>query len=303
MKKLVLILVLIVFLTSACTKTTATPLAPAPVALPTLTDDQVLKERNERIMSFAPKFLDENIWSMTPQTCYKSMARLILSSSTSKLRLSASASLVQSQNMLYMGKNTWIYRFQTANHVAIHESEKLDGKADLYFGNNTSSVNANYSDYTQFVDERGEGVDSGLITLIGSEQITPQTIPLGIKNIISGNELISDQSIYFSFDYPLVTNSHQFGISKVIASGNTKEGKRVTVMEFFKDSSTMSEGSSGGAVCNQDGQHVGLISQNNPHSDNYFVMQANPTNIQQQLLDAIQKSNQKLLLLGYQPTP
>lgn len=297
MKKILFFALMCVFLISACVPVEAV-----------LSDEEALQIRNDRILNALIE-LEQNpdLWMVAPQRCLKGMVRILLFNEDSTELYGGSASLIQAEKMTDLnGDVAWIYRLITADHVVRDfDGGLLGGDIVLVPGDNVDqNFWFTYWDYTQFKDENGVIQDLGMVTVVGvgelSKIIDDQLSPLEITNVVP----FDDSSYgwqFFSFDYPEVTDKPQFSESEfggeVFLSTDTDNVRQV--MKPLENSSTVTSGSSGGAICSKDGQHLGVVTSDVGSWPLNYIMEGNPLNITEQINEAIQKSLTLLKEIGF----
>lgn len=297
MKKILVLTLSCVFLILAC----------APVEA-VLSDEEALQIRNDRILNASIE-LEQNpdLWMEAPQRCLKGMVSILLFNEDSTELYGGSASLIQAEKMTDLnGQVAWIYRLITADHVIRdYDGGLLGGDMILVPGNHVDQDNRFRDwDYTQFVDGNGVRQDLGMLTVVGvgelSKIIDDQLSPLEITNVVP----FDDSSYgwhFFSFDYPEVTDKPQFSESEfggeVFLSTDTDNVRQV--MKPLENSSTVTSGSSGGAICSKDGQHLGVVTSDVGSWPLNYIMEGNPLNITEQINKAVYESQTLLKEIGF----
>lgn len=112
--------------------------------------------------------------------------------------------------------------------------------------------------------------------------------------------IVANEELYYEFGYPMPHHKPQFVISKVT---NTYDINGYQLAKLVPESyaSATDVGQSGGAVCNQFGQIIGVQhghEGNIPYASFSNLM---PSNIQDQISQAMVKANQKLAEYGFSP--
>ncbi len=294
----------------ACNTTTPTPPPTQPqtqtlaVSTATMTSQDADTVRFQIVANKQPLYADDNYWKGVPFGCMSSMASVLFSSTDTYV-----SSQVGSATLIYAeiannqnGMTSWVYWLLTAKHVYTNSQGVLNGKTTIYAGRDKTEHAIDPFDFYE-VSGPKTGLDIGVVALIDQGNkfniLTPSFIPLGVEKIQTGNNLAIDGSSYFTFDFPGSSNYlPQYTKSQIIKNIRHENGVQI-ILSFLNDSSVTDSGSSGGPLCNQASQLVGVHTQNMPNDPYQSIVEANPDDIQVQILKAIQNSREKLKLLGY----
>lgn len=271
-----------------------------------LTDEQALAMRTTRIQAAASRLaINPDAWKDVPQSCRMSMAKISLYNEGSTDSNSGSSIVISGDRVVDQnGAVAWIYRIVTADHVVRGVDGKvLDGTVVLYPGSHTDQdAMFQFLDYTRFVDENGIPQDSGVVTVFrtgaNANIVDPKFAPLGIEKVKTLESIIMTDSFY-SLDYPGVTGLPQYTTSDILGNARYPNNNLQKIMEPVGDSSTVARGSSGGAVCDENGNLIGTVSGYEGNWPANYYMENNPTTIQQQIEIAANKSILKLSELGF----
>lgn len=316
MKKKFVLALLCLFLISACmpVRSGQTPQAMAVTSIPTqiptqevqkvLTDDEALQIRKETIKIAAAE-LEKNpgLWEKAPQPCFKGMVKVYVSEGGFKT-FGGSGSLIQKEKLTNeLGGVVWVYSIITVNHLFYDQNGNFM-EGDIYlFPGSYSGYRYQFSEweFRQFTDEHGLKQDSGLLTVMGygiqSEIDDPNFVPLGTTNIVpfDGEDYGSQ---FFIFDYP-DSGKPQFSESEFIGNGSFIDGNIVQVLKPLDNSGTVTHGSSGGAVCSNNGQHLGVVTGHGGNWPTNFLIEGNTSTITQQINESIADSRILLSKNGY----
>lgn len=273
-----------------------------------LTDEQALAERYYRIQS-AQALLQANpdAWNVAPESCRKSMTRFWMYDGDSSDQTAGSASVIQSERVVSEeGVEAWIYRFITADHAVRGPDGNImqNGEVILFPGSQTDQDHRYWTlDYQQFRDENGVPQDAGMVSVwrtgAQAEINDPDFVPLGVDNVRGLGDLVASNVLY-SFDYPgLTRETPQFTVAAILGDAAYSNGDVQKIMEPLTGSSTVAMGSSGGAMCDVDGNHVGVATGYEGEWPSKYYAEGNPTSIQQQIKDAIVFSMNRLAQTGF----
>ncbi len=304
-KHLIYAFILLIIFILACNTVEQTP-TPQTTSIQTLTNDQSKLTRVARISESAPTFTNTGIWDAVPQSCYQSMTKISVNDVSGRASLTSSATIIQEESKRVNDYEIWVYHLLIANHgrVSAADNSTLEGVVTLYPGYyQQEDLKFSQLNYHQTISDAGTPQDAGILSLFGLSKInTPNFKPLEINNIIPGIDIPKDVA-YYSYDYPIVLTTPHFTISTIDNSGTAKNGRQVIIFKNINISSYVDTGSSGAAICNPQGQLVGIFTLNNPSNPDMFTADANPSNIQDQITNAINIANEKLIALGFTPQP
>ena len=144
------------------------------------------------------------------------------------------------------------------------------------------------------------GIDSGILSVFSLARIDREnTKPLGIDKIKTGENLPLGNTNYFVFSYPGSTITAQFSIA-IVKSSHPSEPY---TLKLASTNTTTSPGSSGGAVCNQNGEVIAVVTGHIGNEAIEFIADPIPQNISYQIEMAIQNSRSILLTNNITQSP
>lgn len=280
---------------------------PTPLPTSTLSDNDAVSTRQASIQTSANFFLTPENWLVVPQSCRYSMAHLSLTSTKNpELGLvDGSGNLVFSDlRQDSSGKTVWIYHFLTATHLvtkdqngnSINDKVVVQPLDYVGFGYQYALLNE-----ATIVGDNGFIQDTSLITIIGLSPIDYQGFTaIGVNNVVPGTTLTASDDVYFQLGYPRPHHRPQFVTSKIT---NIYDVNNLIFARLMPEglSSATDVGQSGGALCNQYGQLVGVHSFHEFNIPDASFSNLMPNNIQDQINQAIYNSNQKLADYGFSP--
>jgi len=267
------------------------------MATQTLTDPQAEQTRVAVIDIQQEAFFTPDTWSLAPQSCAQSMTMIIPKDGHS----SSGTILLEEKWTDPQGKDIWVYYLLVSNHAV---SEKISPTYTLLPGDSTSlykDYNTAYLNYYPIVATSGQiGIDSGILSVFSLARIDREnTKPLGIDKIKTGENLPLGNTNYFVFSYPGSTITAQFSIA-IVKSSHPSEPY---TLKLASTNTTTSPGSSGGAVCNQNGEVIAVVTGHIGNEAIEFIADPIPQNISYQIEMAIQNSRSILLTNNITQSP
>lgn len=275
--------------------------------LRSLNTEYIFQKKEEAILADQEMFSNPKYWDIAPKSCSKSM--LIVESPyyengvLTNAWAGGSGSLVYSQRYHKGQTVVTVYTILTAEHVT---GKFAPGTTDVYI----TPANHNYI-YTyhrlqsrSITADDGSDIDMSLISVYmegESSDVQDQRFEaLGLENVYPGNgfEPVNDGA-YFSFGYPLeITREPHFTLGKAT---EYLDQHRVNILvdENFSD---ITHGDSGGAICNSDGELVGVVKSINSGSvgvASEYIATYNPVNIKDQISDFLAFNDQIMSGVGY----
>lgn len=288
--KIFIATVLLIMASLACNTTDQT--AVPPTSAPTLTSEQSVGTREANISQSLDYFSTPESWGTVPKTCHQGMVDLVFNGEFIQSIVSGNivnkAKFVNSNGLVVN-----IYHIYTANHGLTSSGITLNGSVDAYYQETRYTLQL--LDYTQIVDQNQSLVDIVLVSLIGLED-------MGVSfpnNIISGQYLIPESGLFYSFDFPAPSLKAQFTTSTVYDTG-VENGHKTANLVQTATQGAINSGSSGGAICNPEGNIVGVVKGIYANSSNMFTVELNPENVQDQISSAIARSLQIMANNGFQ---
>lgn len=301
MKKPLISLLLLILTTLACSGQQTVQ-----NSQPVLSDEQnYATTREVAITQMAPYYLTPESWNVVPQGCYKSMLKLQFYDPSDQDRFNqGSGTLVEKQQLTSTsGQTVWLYHILTANHNIRRDypadNTLMAGRPIIFPGRyQASDLVFDYINFFQ-ITSNGNPIDIGLVSIFSTIDIhSDSLVPIGLSNVVQLNTSTSiNTDSFFVFGYPTLTNEPQFNIATVVAPQTGLSTK--ATLRLREDFSNVTNGNSGGGICSQSGQLVGVTESTLDNIDE-LMAEMNPSDIQQQISSAITKANEIMNANGYQ---
>lgn len=276
---------------------------------PTLNSVEAQATRQSLITQKATLFQEDYSWQAVPQTCVQSMAKIWTHSSINQDQEIASTSVINASIFANgSGNSYFVYQLLIADHSIKSDSgELLNGHTQISPLNSNIYLDFDFLSYNQVFDTNSNALDLGILTIgtLSNQSILESygLIPIGTENIKSAYELSSNNGqYYYSLDYAN-GNYPQFTVFTLYKPGETPTKEPIYIAEIVEGSSTISVGSSGGAICDQGGYHIGVVSRYSENWETSFRITPNPTNIVDQIKNNANSTEQILNQMGYTKAP
>ncbi len=261
----------------------------------TLNSTETIATRETRITEGSEYFQTPDNWKTVPKTCYLNMVDLAFKND--HIGEIGSGSLISETKMVGSdGTTIYLYQVYSAQHILIYSDGTLLNKTDDLYHNKNKYVMA-FLQSSQILDSVQNPVDIAVVSLISLNKITDFS-ESSVSNIVSGQYLQVGPEFFFSYSFPDPMYEAQYTISTVSDVGMENQHKTVNMRQMTPDSAVNS-GSSGGAICNQNGQLVAVTKGAYGNSSDIFTIELNPENIQEQINSAINNSIQTMVSNGY----
>lgn len=250
------------------------------------------------------QYLTPDNWQNTPASCNKSLLKLWLFADDKAIISSGSASLINSEQYHDIKGNTvWVHHVLTADHVVKDDNQKITDSKIVVFPHDYQDQNLvfGYVGYTQVADSNNKPLDVGIYSFfsLGTNTLAPYLIPAGVQSLTSdGHMLPGTTDFFYSFGYPNNIQNPQY----VVATVNKTENDYVYLRPLPKNSN-VTGGNSGGSVCNQDNQLVGIVSKIDLSNPDLYRITPLPTNITEQFNAALQNTDKILSAAGITKAP
>lgn len=272
-----------------------------------LNRERVFGQKEEAILEDQELYRSQEYWDIVPKTCAKSM--LIVESPyyengvPTQVWSGGSGSLIFSQRYHNGQTVVTVYTILTAEHVT---REFSPGTSDIYITPTTHNYIYNYHQLQNrpITADDGSYIDMSLISVYvegGASDIQDDRFEaLGLESVYSGNGFdLSGESPLFSFGYPLeISREPHFTQGK--ATGFLDQNRvKVLVSDNF---SNITRGDSGSAICNNNGELVGVVNRINSGSVDAvseYMATYNPGNIKDQISSFLAFNDQLMSGVGY----
>ncbi len=232
-------------------------------------------------------------WNVVPESCEKNLVRLILTGSTDSI--SASATLFQKSVMQKNGQLVYLYHFLAANHSVLNTETQSLRNDEIKYVDHEAEHLVGYLGYSQIFDNSQNPTDIAILSTISLENIdvTPSQITSKVNLTPNSTEF------FFVLGYPKPDLKQNY-IVAVTDNIVIKENKyKIVTMRQINEVSAVNLGSSGGPVCNQNGEIIGTLKSIYTTNVGIFDIEPNPDNIQEQINTAINYSTQTMISNGY----
>jgi hypothetical protein len=268
----------------ACNTVEATQVAQP---IPTIDPTAMVATRVANISEKANFYLTPENWNTVPHACHQSMVRITFLGSDGDTSL-GSGSLINKVQMIKDGQAVWVYFLYTAHHVTTSKVTGNDLNHSVNIYADDVEHNFGYFGNYQVWDDHLNLLDISIISVIGYDDLST-IVPQPVSNIVSGQNIKKGTDFFFSFDYPEPNYAKQYTISVVDGIGQ-ENSYRYANLRQIDGYSSINRGSSGGALCNQNGQLIGVVRGGYFVTDDLNSAELNPDNIQNQVNQVIDQT-------------
>lgn len=243
----------------------------------------------------------------TMSYCEASMAKIIVllkdNEGGSSVTNSGSSSILSETVLKRVddGMPVVVYQILTADHVVSSENPRLTPSEVILFPGNHQEQDYRYRvfSYSGLKDESGMPQDIGILTVvgfyrqakIGEENFAP--LPLSQVKVPD----ISLLGKYITASYPL-SGGPSLVDSEFVGFTKTSKGNRLLTMDPTDNTGNIESGSSGGPVCDPEGNLIGVVYGYDKKWDDIFWVEEVQKNTAEVTLKELDKVKKQLLDYG-----